>query len=227
VAGQLVAQLRLIQVAGSKPVRLEQRFAVERPPNAVRAAGQIGDDHVRVQVRILRARGAVLVGGGDEPGPALAHHAVLSFAGHARIALEVGERRLPGRQVRLVDRVPNLRASERVEEAHAFRRREDEVVTSDRRERPWLQPPLPSSRVDRLDRDHPLRRMPAEHGGGERITPVDQPPKLPLLNDAVKLELHRSQPCPHAGRLTSAGVVVLQPARDRALVVRLLTGRQL
>ncbi len=60
-AGKLVAQVRLIQVAGGKPVGLEDRLAVEPPPLAVaRAAGHVGHDHVRVQVRVLGAHSNAL-----------------------------------------------------------------------------------------------------------------------------------------------------------------------
>ena len=68
-AGQLEAQLRLVQIAGSEPVALQQRLAVERAPDAVGAARHVRDDHVRMQMRILRPRGAVLVRGRDEPEP--------------------------------------------------------------------------------------------------------------------------------------------------------------
>src|SRR6266498_1023947 len=124
--------MRLVEVAGGESVGLENRLAVEGAPLAVAGpAGHVGDDHVRVQVRVLRARGAVLVGGGDEAGAALADDAVLALAGHARPLLEVGERRLPGGEMRLVDGVPYVLAAERVQEADALGGREDEVVAGD------------------------------------------------------------------------------------------------
>ena len=67
--GQLGAEVRLVEVAGSEPVALEDRLAVERAPLAVAGAlRHVRDDHVRVQVRVLGAARAVLVGGGDETG---------------------------------------------------------------------------------------------------------------------------------------------------------------
>ena len=128
---QLEAELRLVEVAGREPVGLEQRFAVERAPCPVGAPRHVGDDHVRVQVRILRSRRSVPVRGGDEPGAAFANDAVLALARHARLTLEVAERRLPRGEVRLVDRVRDLSAAERVQQADALRRREHEVVAGD------------------------------------------------------------------------------------------------
>ena len=82
--------------------------------------------------------------------------------GHARLVLEVGERRLPRRLVRLVDRAAGLLVAERVEQADALRRREDEVEPGDRRELLRLDPALVGQRVDPLDRDHPRLRVPRE-----------------------------------------------------------------
>ncbi len=56
-------------------------------------------------------------------------------ADDAGLVLEVGERRLPGGQVRLVDGAAGLLVAERVQQADALRRREDEVEAGDRRER--------------------------------------------------------------------------------------------
>ena len=160
--GELAAQVGLVEVAGGEPVGLEDRLAVEGPPLAVaRAAGHVGDDHVRVQVRLLRARGAVLVGGGDKALAVLARDAAGAAADDARLVLEVGERRLPGGGVRLVDRPPGLLVAERVQEADALRDGEDEVEAGDRAERLLLQPPLAARRVDLLDRDRSRLRMPA------------------------------------------------------------------
>ena len=227
-AGQLEPQLGLVEVAGREPVLLQDRLAVERAPLPVaRGLGHVGDDHVGVQVRVLRPRGAVLIGSRDEPGAALAHDPVLAPAGHARLLLEVCERRLPGRQMRQVDRVPNLLASERMQEADALRRREHQVVTGDRRQRLLLQPALTRGRIDPLDRNPLLRRMRAEHGGTERMAAADQPPELALTDDPLQLELSRTTAHPHPRRLAPARVVVVDPRRNRALVIRLLARRQL
>ena len=122
-AGQLGAKLGLVEVAGGEPVALEDRLAVEGAPLAVAGAlRHVRDDHVRVEVRILGAAGAVLVGGGDEPGRVLAVHALGAATGHARLVLEVAERRLPRGQMGLVDGAARLLVAERVEQADALRR---------------------------------------------------------------------------------------------------------
>ena len=182
---------------------------------------------MRVQMRILRARGAVLIRGGDEAGAALADHAVLAPARHARPLLEIGERRLPGGEMRLVHRVTHLVVAERVQEADALRRREHQVVPGHRRERLHLEPALTGRRVDPLDRDLLPGRMPAELSGRERMLAADQPPQLALADDAVELELRRTTADPDAGRLAAARVVVVDPGSDGALVVGLLARRQL
>ena len=51
---ELGTKLGLVEVAGGEPVRLQDRLAVEGPPLAVaRCLGEVADDHVRVQVRVL------------------------------------------------------------------------------------------------------------------------------------------------------------------------------
>ena len=133
--GELGAELSLVEVAGGEPVALEDRLAVERTPRAVaRGLRHVRDDHVGVEVRVLRPARAVLIGGRDEPAGVLAMDAVAAATGHARLVFEVAERRLPRRQVRLVDCAAGLLVAERVEEADALRRREDEVEPGDRRE---------------------------------------------------------------------------------------------
>src|SRR5262249_27245330 len=114
-AGEFGAQVGLIEVAGGEPVGLEDWLAVERPPLPVaRAAGHVADDHVRMEMRVLRARGAMLVGGGDEPLPLLATNAAGPAANDAGFVLEVRERRLPRDGVRLVDGPAGVRVAERV-----------------------------------------------------------------------------------------------------------------
>ena len=75
----------------------------------------------------------MLVGGRDEPARVLAVDTVPATAGDARLVLEVGECRLPGRQVGLIDGAPGLLVAERVQQADALGDREDEVEASYRR----------------------------------------------------------------------------------------------
>ena len=129
--------------------------------------------------------------------------------------------------MRLVHGVAHLVVAERVQQADALRRREHEVVPRDRRERLHLEPALAGRRIDPLDRDLLPGRMPAELGGRERMLAADQPPQLALADDPVELELRRAAPDPDARRLAAAGVVVVDPGGDRALVVGLLARREL
>ena len=224
---QLEAQLRLVEVAGREPVGLQQRLAVECAPLTVRTASHVRDDHVRVQVRILRPRRPMLIRGRDEPRPRLAQNPVLAPTRDARLPLEIGERRLPGRKMRLVDRVPDIRPSERVEKAHALGRREDKVVARDRRQRLHRHVPLAGQGIDPLDADLPLRRMRTEHSGADRMTTTDQPPKLTLPNHTLQPEPDRTGAGPDARRLALARVVGVDPRGDRPLVVGLLARRKL
>jgi hypothetical protein len=91
-AGQLVSQLRLVEDPGGLGVR-EQLPRVERAPDAVvDGAGEVGDQHVGVQQRIVRPRGAMAERRRDEP----VH---LDRLGPARPA--AGE---PGRPLQIPDR---------------------------------------------------------------------------------------------------------------------------
>ena len=64
-ARELGTKLRLVEVAGREPVGLQDRLAVERAPLAVaRALCHVGDEDVRVQVRVL---GADWCGAGRRP----------------------------------------------------------------------------------------------------------------------------------------------------------------
>jgi hypothetical protein len=87
--------MRFVEVAGGEPVGLEDRLAVERSPLAVVGAGHVGDDDVRVQVRLLRAARAVAEGGRHETSAVLTDKTALAAAYHACLPLEVAERRLP------------------------------------------------------------------------------------------------------------------------------------
>ena len=213
--------MRLVEVAGREPVGLQDRLAVERAPLAVaRPAGHVGDDHVRVQVRVLRAARAVLVGGGDEAVAVLAVDAAGAATDDAGLVLEVRERGLPGGDVRLVDGAARLLVAERVQEADALRHGEDEVEAGDRPKRLLLQAPLAARRVDLLDGDRPRLRMPpAQPLAAQRVVAADERAELPVLDDALEPERGRATSGPDARRLAAAGVVVVESGRDRALVV--------
>jgi hypothetical protein len=227
-AGEFGAEVGLVEVAGGEAVGREDGLAVERPPLPVaRALGHVGDEHVRVQVRVLRTRGAMLVRGHDEAGGALADDAVSAPASDAGLRLEVGEGRLPGVRVGLHDRQPGLFVAEGVEEADALGRAEDEVEAGDGSEPLLLYPSLPARRVDPLDLDRPRGRMLAKLGSRQRMKPANELPQLALLDDAFQIELLGASTGPDTRRLAFARVVVVDTRRHRALVVALLAGREL
>src|SRR5262249_28896864 len=118
-----------------------------------------------------------------------------------------------------------LLGTEGVQEADALWRREDQVVAGDRRQRLLLRVSLTRSRVDPLHGDPLLRCMRAEHSGGARMMSGDQLAQLVLAGPPLPPELRGSLSRPAAGRLATAGVVVVDPRRDRALVVGLLPRR--
>ena len=84
----------------------------------------------------------MLVGGSDEAFAVLAVDAAGAAADDAGLVLEVGERRLPGAGVRLVDGAARLLVAERVQEADALGDGEDEVEARDRPEGLLFEAPL-------------------------------------------------------------------------------------
>src|SRR5688572_9359095 len=111
---------------------LQEGLAVERSPDPVGTTRHVGDDHVGVQVWILRAIRSELVAGRDEPFGVLANDAVSSPARDASLVLEVGHGGLPGSGVGLRDGELSLVVAEGVEKADTLRRGEDEVEAGHR-----------------------------------------------------------------------------------------------
>ena len=121
----------------------------------------------------------MLVGGGDEPLAVFAGYAPGAAADDAGLVLEVGERRLPGGGVRLVDGAPGLGIAERVQETDALGDGKDAVEAGDRAERLLLQPPLPAGGVDLLDGDRPRLRVPPPQAVAAAVEAVaDRLPEL-------------------------------------------------
>src|SRR6266508_1101777 len=193
--------MRLVEVAGGESVGLENRLAVEGAPLAVAwPAGHVGDDHVRVQVRVLRARGAVLVGGGDEALAVLAADAPGTAADDTGLVLEVGERRPPGGGVGLVDGPAGVLGAARVQQADALGDGEHEVEAGDRAERLLLQPPLPAGGVDLLDGDRPRLRVPPPQAvAAMRVVAADERAELAVLDHALKADCRGPAAGPDAG----------------------------
>jgi hypothetical protein len=115
--------VRLIEVTGGKPIGSQDRLPVECSPLLIgRRLRHVGDDHVRVQVRVLRPARAVLICGGNESNRMLAAPPLRPTPDHARLVLEMGERRLPSTRVRLTNGATDLLATKRVQQADALRR---------------------------------------------------------------------------------------------------------
>ena len=135
-AGELGAQMRLVEVAGGEPVALEDRLAVERAPLAVARGSAPCWRRSRACAGAGPGRGSCGAGRRRRRSRRACSRCtpLRAAPGHARLVLEVGERRLPRGQVRLVDRAAGLLVAERVQQADALRRREDEVEAGDRRE---------------------------------------------------------------------------------------------
>ena len=106
----------------------------------------------------------------------------------------------------LVDGAAGLLVAERVEQADALRRREDEVEPGDRGELLRLDAALVGERVDALDRDHPRLRLAtcAQLLLGVRMEAADQPAELALVHDALELERSGASAGPDA-RATRRG----------------------
>ena len=106
-----------------------------------------------MQVRVVRAAGAVRVGGGDEATRVLADDPGLAAAGDAGLVFEVGERCLPGRLVSLADCEAMVVVAEGVQQADALGSSEDEVEPGDGSKLPLVGAPLAGLSVDPLDGD--------------------------------------------------------------------------
>jgi len=169
-AGQLVAQVGLVDVAGGLRVFVERRV-VEAGPAAVGSDRRVGDQDMGVELEVAGARGAVPVGGGEEApaGDELGRRAAASEAGGA---LKVGERGLHRGAVGGDHLGAGPAAAERPGEGDRLRRREGEVEARDRAA------PADRAEAERLSVDRTVAgqhrgqllaldpAVEAEHGGG-------------------------------------------------------------
>lgn len=89
-AGQLVAKVGLIDVAGGCGVVIDRRV-VEAGPAAVRPLGAVGDEYMRVELGVAVSGGAVAVGGGEVSVAFDELRASGAAAGPAGVVLHVGE----------------------------------------------------------------------------------------------------------------------------------------
>ena len=179
-----------------------------------------------MQVWVVRAAGAVLVGGGDEAARVLPENPGLTAAGDARLVFEIGERRLPRRLMGLAHGEARVVVAEGVQ-ADALGCSEHEVEPGDGPKLTPLSSPLSSLPVDPLDGDRPrlgVLAKPITRGG---IDARDQPAEVTVSNNADEIEPACTPASPHAGGLAAACVVFVKPLRDGPLVVRFLAWCQL
>ena len=130
-AGQLMAKVRLVDVAGGLRVVVDRRV-VEPGPAAVRPAGRVGDEDVGVELRVAGAGGAVEVGGGDEAVAVDELAPAVAAPGPAGLALHVVECGGDRGAVGGGDLRPGALAAERPGQRDRLRRREGEVEAGDR-----------------------------------------------------------------------------------------------
>src|SRR3954470_13504314 len=88
LAGERAPECRLVNVPGGLGL-VEDRPAVERCPQPILTLGQIGDEHMGVDLRVAGPAGAVLEGRADQPAAALDQVPAASAAHLARVRLEV------------------------------------------------------------------------------------------------------------------------------------------
>ena len=108
---------------------------VERGPASIVGLNEIRDDHVRVQLRIARARSAMHERGGDQPVSADADASGRTAPPHGGVALEVPERILDGGVVRSSDGATERTLADTEQHADALRGRERDVESRNSRGR--------------------------------------------------------------------------------------------
>ena len=128
--GELVTELGLVEVAGGAGLP-QQRTAMQRPPHAVVAAGQVRDEHVGVELRIPGPAGAVHEPRGDEAVTGDVFDAVDASSGDAGLAFEPAERGVDRPVVRRAHRADRVGITETEQHGHGLRCREREIETRD------------------------------------------------------------------------------------------------
>ena len=120
------AQVRLVEEARRLGV-LVDRGGIKRRPPAVGAARHVRRHHMRMQLRILGAAHAMAIRRRHEPLPHLTPHTAAAAAHPTRLALQIPQRRVDRRLVRLDQRPRQRRLADREQHAHRLRRRERQI----------------------------------------------------------------------------------------------------
>jgi hypothetical protein len=198
---QLGPQLGVIQRRSRLQMRVE-RLAVQRGPAPVRA-GHIGDDYMGMQLRIPSTADPMHVLGADEPFPHQPRRATATATCPTRLGLQVAKRRshrsAVGRQS--LSSYPGITG--RVQNRNRFGRAVGHIPTRD------------------TDHARP------QHLAGRRVAPLEQRAQLTAAGRAVEAQRLGATAGPLPRRLAAHRVVVLGAARDLALVVILVSGREL
>lgn len=205
-AGQLVAKLGLIEVAGGLGVLVDRRV-VEPGPLAVRPLGRVGYQDVGVQLGVAVSRGAVLEGGGEVAVALDELRTACAAPGPARLLLEIAKCRLDGGAMGLLYLDARNGSAQAPEEGDRLRGREGQVEAGDR----------PAA----ADRSQPERLA------ARRVVTGEHPGQLIRLDLPGEVELDGGIAHPLPADLALAGVVVLRAFGDLLQVVHLLAGSEL
>ena len=149
-----------------------------------------------------------------EPRRVLPLDAVAALPDNARLPLQIGERGLPGRLVRLRDLEPGRVVAEGVQQADALRHREHQVKPRHRPQLPLDHAPLTRRRVQPLHVDRSHRYRWPQPRAGRRILASHQLSERALRDDADQAQLDRAGADPDARTLTAPGVVIVHSLRD-------------
>lgn len=131
LAGEGGAQVGTVEKAGGLGVEVEPT-SVEGAPFPVFALHKVGDDDVRVQLRIQFAAGAVAERRADEAPGARLLDSVVTDAGHRGGVLQPRQRRLHRLLVAADHRGCHLRVAESEQHGHGLGGREAQVVAGQR-----------------------------------------------------------------------------------------------
>jgi len=185
------AEARLIDEARRLAVLVDER-SVKRRPAPVGPLHDVADEHMGVELRVARPRGAVAKARRHEAARSDPLAPVVAAPSEGGVGLQVGERLGDGVVVRPSDGVAQVIGTEAVEDAHRLRRREGDVEAGDP-----IGPKPPDERLA-------VGGRPAGEEGTERFR----------LDVSREPELGAGPADPATGRLAGADVVLLQPCRD-------------
>ena len=185
LARQLRSQPRLVEIAGGLAVRVEPT-PVERRPAPVVRLDEVGDEDVRVQLRVTGARGPVPERRRDEPAPSHADRAGRAATRNRSLPLEIGERVAHGRLMGAANRRPQSLVPDPEEHADALGRGEGDVEARDAR-----------------------CGMTTERLAGRRVGSFEHPPERGAVDAIGELQRCCTRAHPDAVRVSAVRVVVL------------------